>query len=199
MDATNLLKLIKQRKTARRYKKKIIPASKLQMILEAGRWGPSVLGKQSWKFVVIADEEKREQIAQICAARAKKSAVSANLLLNAAVHNIKNCQIVICVYGTGEISDLAQRFNFRFRKFAEMAEVASAAACIQNMILLAEALNIGVCWHDIPLICARSISKLLEERFKLIAVLTVGYSFKKARRTKRKLRKKTIRMLKGYE
>ncbi len=196
MSNEELLALIRKRKSIRRYSEKIIPNNELNKILQAGRWGPSVLGIQSWEFVLIINKDLKKKLAQLLLQSSLKSNVGVNLLLKAAAKNVDGCHAVMCVYSTREIQQLSRRFSCGYLKYAKMAEIASAAACIQNMILVAQTLNIGVCWHDIPLFCEKSINQILGEKNSLLAVLTLGYPAEKGKRSPRKSSSKIIRCIK---
>ena len=51
----DVLKLIKNRQTVRKYKNSPISKNIIEQIIEAGRWGPSVHGFQPWRFIVITN------------------------------------------------------------------------------------------------------------------------------------------------
>ncbi|PAF49413.1 hypothetical protein BKH41_01730 [Helicobacter sp. 12S02232-10] len=64
MQKEEVLKLLYRRYSCRKfdgYKK--IPREDFELILEAGRLAPSSLGLETWKFIVIASESLKEQIA----------------------------------------------------------------------------------------------------------------------------------------
>jgi len=52
---SDLMELMKNRRTIRRFKPDPVAEEKVEMILEAGRWAPSFSNLQPWKFVVIKD------------------------------------------------------------------------------------------------------------------------------------------------
>ena len=61
MDA---LQAIRERRSIRSYHSKAVPEDKLTQILEAGRWAPSADNSQPWKFIVVKDDEVKNQLAR---------------------------------------------------------------------------------------------------------------------------------------
>ncbi len=64
MDYNNLLDLVKNRRTIRRFKSDPIPDEYMDMIIEAARWAPSGYNLQPWEFVMIKDKSLRDSILQ---------------------------------------------------------------------------------------------------------------------------------------
>lgn len=60
-----LLDLIKSRKSVRKYSQKHIPDEVLRKILEAGRLAPSWMNVQSWKFVLIKEQNNKDLLAEL--------------------------------------------------------------------------------------------------------------------------------------
>ena len=61
-----VLEVIKKRQSVRSYQDKEIPEDVLQQVLEAGRLAPSASNKQSWKFIVVKDEDLRKKMVPAC-------------------------------------------------------------------------------------------------------------------------------------
>jgi len=57
---------IRKRRSIRKYKAERIPDEKLANILEATRLAPSGSNRQSWKFIVVRDKEKKAKLAEAC-------------------------------------------------------------------------------------------------------------------------------------
>ena len=60
----DIYKAIRTRKSVRSFLDRDIEEDKLQRILEAVRLAPSAKNLQEWRFVVVRDRHKREQLAQ---------------------------------------------------------------------------------------------------------------------------------------
>ncbi|MHA1372280.1 MAG: nitroreductase family protein, partial [Promethearchaeota archaeon] len=65
MDSTELLNLIKSRRSIRAFKPDPIPDDVLNIILEAGRWSQSANNRQPWRFVVIRKREIIQKLAKL--------------------------------------------------------------------------------------------------------------------------------------
>jgi nitroreductase len=52
-----LLEEIRKRKSGRAFSSQPVSQEMVESILEAGRWAPSCANKQSWRFVVITDQQ----------------------------------------------------------------------------------------------------------------------------------------------
>lgn len=56
------LALAKKRKTTYEFTERKLPPRELELILEAGRWAPSCQNTQPWRFLVVLDKKKIEQL-----------------------------------------------------------------------------------------------------------------------------------------
>ncbi|MHA2397194.1 MAG: nitroreductase family protein, partial [Candidatus Thorarchaeota archaeon] len=59
------IKVIRERRSIRKYKSDEVDEESLQIILQAGRWAPSASNKQPWHFIVIRNQEMRTKLADI--------------------------------------------------------------------------------------------------------------------------------------
>ena len=62
---SDLLELISNRKSVRKYSGKTIPNDVLKKILEAGRLAPSWMNVQSWKFILIKSQENKDLLSEL--------------------------------------------------------------------------------------------------------------------------------------
>ena len=61
----NLLEIISNRKSVRKYSDKHISDEDLKTILEAGRLAPSWMNVQSWKFVIVKSQENKDLLSEL--------------------------------------------------------------------------------------------------------------------------------------
>jgi len=59
---TELLQLMKNRRSIRKYSNESIPLEKIYQTLEAGRYAPSGANVQPWIYIVVTDNELKEKI-----------------------------------------------------------------------------------------------------------------------------------------
>jgi nitroreductase len=58
-------KAIESRRSIRKYKKKEIPETVMDDLLDAARKAPSSSNKQAWKLIVVTDEEMRRRLVPV--------------------------------------------------------------------------------------------------------------------------------------
>ena len=201
-EKMDILELVKNRKTIRRYEKKKIPSKILEKIIEAGVWGPSVpsfLKIQPWKFVVITDQVAKSKLVEVVVRKAKESPAGVNVMLSSASRIIDNANVAILIFNSEDLEKVGDKYKeimSRFKKLLKVAELSAIAATIQNMILVAESLGIGSCWLDTPLFCNEEIKKLFKSNKNLAAVLALGYSNELGSRSPRKPLTEMVRYIK---
>ena len=61
----DLLNLISNRKSVRKYLDKHIPDEDLRTVLEAGRLAPSWMNVQSWKFILVKSQENKNLLSEL--------------------------------------------------------------------------------------------------------------------------------------
>ena len=65
MDYENLLKLVKARRTIRKFKDDPVPDEYVEKIIEAARWAPSGANSQPWEFIVVRDKGIKDRMVDI--------------------------------------------------------------------------------------------------------------------------------------
>jgi nitroreductase len=58
----DIMEAIRSRRSIRSYQDRPVEQDKLNLILEAGRLAPSARNLQDWRFVVIQDKDKRQEL-----------------------------------------------------------------------------------------------------------------------------------------
>ena len=58
----DIMEAIKSRRSIRSYQDRPVEQDKLNLILEAGRLAPSARNLQDWRFVVVQDKDKRQEL-----------------------------------------------------------------------------------------------------------------------------------------
>ena len=105
---------IRTRRSIRKFKKKDIPDEVIEEILDAGRWAPSGLNNQPWKFMVIKDQEKKDRITDFTHYS----------------HIVKGAKILIAVFLDNE------------GVYNRTKDIQAIGACIQNLLLLIHSLAV---------------------------------------------------------
>jgi len=173
-DAKILLSIMKARRDVRgnRFIRKSVEDEKLELVLEAGISAPSVGYSQPWKFVIIQDEKTKDNILKNFENendKAKEIFKDKELYKKLKLEGIKEAPINIAVLYEAEDSEVLGMTSMK-----QMGEY-SVVCAIQNMWLMARALNIGIGW--VSILNEKEVLKELDapKNSKLIAYLCLGY------------------------
>jgi nitroreductase len=144
-----VLEAIYARRSIREYTGDSVRQQDVQAILEAGRWAPSGLNNQPWRFAVVRDTELKEEIAKQTRYR----------------EIVRNAPVIIAVFIDNEAS------------YDRVKDCQGIGACLQNMWLAIEALDLGGVWLGEILKNKERVGEILEapEAYELMAVLTIGH------------------------
>ena len=155
-----VLETIYNRRSIREYTNEEISIEQLREIVKAGIWAPSGLNNQPWRFVIIQSPEIRESLAE----------------QTHYGHIVRGAGALIAVYLNVE------------EMYDEVKDHQSAGACIQNILLAAEALNLGGVWLGQILKNKAAVNKILglDENYDLMAVVALGHPLHRNQKSKRK-------------
>jgi len=193
----NVLNLIKSRAAIRKYAKTRISNDVILKILEAGIWGPSVLGFQPWKFVLVVDRKIKKEIWKIMSVESSDMGGVVQKIMKVSADTVLDAPVLILVYNIKTLTSFSRKFGRKYFKISKMAEIESIAAAIQNMVLCAESFELGTAWIDMPLLCASEINSLVKEKHQLIAILTLGYPLSPGVRSPRRNSQDKVRVIKN--
>ena len=138
-----------------------IEKEKILKILEAGRFAPSGLNNQPWKFRTAEDSKTRELLA-------KETSYGSV---------IRSAPVAIAV------------FLDKSAGYERTKDVLAVGACIQNMLLAAHALGLGGCWLGEILKNKDNVNGILSipEDCELMAVIALGYGTSKEKPERKRL------------
>ena len=155
-----VIEAIVSRRSVREFTDKEVADDLIVKILEAGRWAPSGLNNQAWRFIVIRDAGVKEELSGL-------------------THYgviIKNAPVLIAVFLDGcEMYDRTK-------------DIQSIGACIQNMLLAIHSLGLGGVWLGEILKRKEDVNKALgaPDSYELMAVVAMGHPVRKHRSSERK-------------
>jgi nitroreductase len=146
--------VIKSRRSVRKYQKKDVSSQVIQWIMEAARNAPSAGNYQPWEFIVVKSEDIKKDI--VSASYNQNWMMDAPVMIVACV----NMRLASAVYG---------------ERGSRLYGIQSVAAAIENIILMAQALELGTCW--VGAFSEVVISRLLEcpDYVRPCAIITLGY------------------------
>ena len=162
------LDTIKKRRSITNFLSKSVEDKVLQAVLEAGRWTPSWLNKQPWKFIVVSNE----------AIRLHASSIVPSVFSSA----IKMAPVFIAICVNPE----SDPYHY----------IEEGAAATQNMALAAHSLGLGTIWigafslADEKDSTERKLKDLLRipKKWRLISLLPLGYPKFKGSKTRKELK-----------
>jgi nitroreductase len=167
---------IHQRRAIRRYLPKSVSKEDIHRILDAANHAPSATNQQQWEFIVVSGKkigEMGESFGRIIeeytrnwdSSRMRGSPFTREEFVRFAA-TYGGAPVVIVV-----LTDSAETKDF------QRANLESASAAMQNLLLAATALGLGTCWMTGPLQDEPELRRILTipEKKGLVAVTPVGY------------------------
>ena len=184
----DLLDMMIQRRSIRRYKPMDVPDELLEKIMEAGRWAPSGDNNQPWRFIVVRDAEVKRKMGEIAkegSARrfaveffigrmqhrfeklkdpAKREAAFRKLTTGDVSAFLAHAPVIIVVCAKLDVWDVPY----------------DSAMCLQNMMLMAHSLGLSTCCVVAPVSDMRDDIKTMEllkipHGYKVALPLAIGY------------------------
>jgi nitroreductase len=139
---------ILSRRSVRKFTNGPVTKTHINTILDAGRWAPSGLNNQPWRYIVVQDRDTIQEIA--CCTRYSDV--------------VQGARILIAVF-----LDKDAIYNY-------MKDVQAVGASIQNMLLACCDLGLGAVWLGEILNRKEKVNLILDapDTFELMAVLAIG-------------------------
>ena len=173
MDA---YELITTRRSTRRYLSRPVDPTSLSRVIDAGRYAPSGGNSQSTHLIVIQNHMVLQELAEMVKLEFSKMEVSDGMYtsLASAIRASKGEKYVFH-YDAPVLIVTANRIGYG-------NNIADCACVLENMMIMANALNLGSCWinqlrwlNDNPLILdyMHHLGMLDEE--KVYGALAIGY------------------------
>jgi len=169
-----LIKAIKTRRSIRKYKDKKVPVGLLKKVIESARWAPSVHNIQPWKCIVPSQQTKKN-IINALKKRHGKEPLIVRMTMRKSIEIIEAAPEIILVYNNCMLSKKVIKGGRLYYQNSLSWETQSVACAIQNMLLTAHALRLGMTWLGIPVFRENDINTVIETTERLVAILSLGY------------------------
>jgi 5,6-dimethylbenzimidazole synthase len=177
MDPGALLEIIQHRRSTRIYKRGKVTNPQLEMILEAARWAPSGANTQPWEFVVTRDRRKMKQVREIYSRewRQRKSEDPVNYK---GIRKDYVGDVSVLVLVCGDPRTKLVYLTTRQPTDREKLFQASIANAVQQMMLVAAAMNLGTVWVSVREEVEPELRKLFKvpEPLRLLWVVPIGHA-----------------------
>lgn len=159
----NIFDALFNRRSIRKFTDEQVSRSDVLKILDCGRWAPSGLNNQPWRFLIVERDDIRKKKLEICTKYSKV---------------ISGADVLICV-----MLDKDSMYN-------KVKDCQGAGACIQNMLLAAHGLGLGAVWLGEILNREKDVHRVLgtdAASLELMAVIALGYPDQEGESTRRGL------------
>ena len=172
----NVLELIQSRRSTRKYRTEAVPEEKLNQIVEAGRFAPSGGNCQSTHFIVIKNNEILAELAELMQQEFAKMEITPGLyksIVNSI--NLSKSGNYVFHYNAPVLIVTANQKDYG-------NNIADCACALENMMLMANALDLGSCWinqlkwlNDNPVILEYMKKLGMDDTESVYGALAVGY------------------------
>lgn len=172
----NTLELIKSRRSTRKYKKVDVPEEILNQVIEAGRYAPSGGNCQSTHFIAVKNKEIMAELADLVQQEFAKMEITPGLyksIVNSI--NLSKTGKYFFHYNAPVLIITANKKDYG-------NNIADCACALENMMLMANALDLGSCWinqlkwlNENPVILEYMKKLGMDETERVYGALAVGY------------------------
>ncbi|HEX5139315.1 MAG TPA: nitroreductase family protein [Dehalococcoidia bacterium] len=180
-DSEAFQRLIRSRRSIRRYQPVPISPGVMRRILEAGTWAPSAHNRQPWRFVVLTETGEREALARAMGELLRNARLAdgddvADIEGDVARSYARIASSAAAVAAFLTMEDMDSYPDPARSRAEELMAVQGVAMAVQNILLAAHAEGIGACWMCAPLFCQEEVGSALgvPEHWKAQALITLG-------------------------
>jgi len=166
VKSTDLLAMVRKRRSVRVYRSGKVTDEQLETILEAARWAPSGANTQPWEFVVTRDRQKMKKVREIYdnewRERKREDPVHYKGLKKDYVGDV-SVLVLVC----GDPRTMRVYLTTRQPGDREKLFQASVANAVEHMMLIAASMGLGTVWVSVR----EEVEPALRELFKVPAPL----------------------------
>lgn len=183
---------IYQRRSIRKFQEKDVPIELLNKILDAGRVAPSAKNRQPWRYLVFANEHKKQLLkAMECGLQREEKGItdlpkSRHGLLDAknTFAIMQEAPVIIVVLNTNGRSPFLPVDNDE--RITELCDTLSIGASVENMLLAAEEVGLGALWIANTCFAYQELMSYLNLEGQLVCAVAVGYANENPKQRPRK-------------
>jgi coenzyme F420-0:L-glutamate ligase / coenzyme F420-1:gamma-L-glutamate ligase len=187
------------RRSVRRYQPDPVPQALITQLLDAAIWAPSAHNRQPWRFAVLTDTARKEQLAAAMGARLRRdlqadgvdeAIIAADTGRSYARITGASALIVVCL----SMLDMDTYPDERRQRNEFLMAAQSTAMAGQNLLLAAYALGLGACWMCAPLFAPDVVraALALPDDWQPQGMVTLGYPAESKTKTRHSLEKSVL-------
>lgn len=187
--------VIQSRRSVRHFTEDPVSKDLIEKCLSAANCAPSGGNQKNWKFIVVQDKDKIEELQTIV--EDKIYSISDELKSPKAKQEFKtysikyftffaNAPVLICIV-MKPYDSLTGRLIKKINPdtdYQSSAGIQSVAAATENLLLAAASVGLGTCWMTGPLIAKTELEKslIIKSPESLFALVPVGYPAEEIRK-----------------
>jgi len=156
----DILKVIQERRSVRRYKADPVPEEIILEILEAARWAPSWANTQTWRFIIVKEEKTKELLS---------ATLTPN---NPARKALVEAPVLICIAAKKGVSGF-----FKGQAATDKGDwfMFDAGIAIEHLVLGAWNFGLGTC--HVGAFDAKQAEEILKipDDYAMVEMMPVGY------------------------
>jgi nitroreductase len=196
MELQELERLIKERRTIRKWKRQDVSDDLIRRAIEVATWAPNGGNFQSWRFIAVKNREVIVSMANAVQSVADKIVSWPESLqwkgdmerFRANASFFRNAPVCIGVFVGQYISALDRPIMVRESYDQEAREILasrrsaptaiqSAAAAAMALVLVLHQMGLGAAWLGAPLMAKKEIEEILKVSgdLSLVCLVAVGY------------------------
>jgi F420 biosynthesis protein FbiB-like protein len=187
------------RRSIRRYQSAPVPEELIEQMLTAATWAPSAHNRQPWRFAVIQNQNKKQQLAHDMGVKLRTDLtidkVPATVIEKDVARSYQRIsQAPLLVLLSMSMMDMDSYPDERRQQNEWLMAVQSTAVAGQNLLLAAHALGLGACWMCAPLFCPDVVKRSLSlpDDWQPQAFITIGYPAEQKVKTRHPLESRTL-------
>lgn len=187
MYLTELLKIIKERRSIREFTRAEINDEDIRILIDAARYAPSNSNRQAWKFIILKNDGIKSEIAQAVKQKTGKiqqgieDEERREMFGDYAKYFLVFSRapvVIFALYKTGLsiVDHVLSGVDVGAGVRKVESELISVSMAIQNLLLAVHAMGLGACCMTSPLIADAEIKKILDIRppFEIAALIPIG-------------------------
>lgn len=172
-----MLDFIKSRRSTRKFKDKAVPEKLLTQVIEAGRYAPSGGNSQSIHFIVVENKDVLNELAELVKQEFAKMEIEENTY-KSLVHSITASKrgTYVFHYNPAVLIITANKKDYG-------NNMVDCACALENMMLMANALDLGSVWinqlrwlNENPVILERMQELGMADDERVYGALALGYA-----------------------
>jgi nitroreductase len=167
---------IHRRRAVRRFLPDPVSREEISLILDAANWAPSAMNRQQWEFLVVTGKKIREMGESFKRIIEEYTRNQDSSRMRGSPFTREEFVRFAATYGGAPVvivvlTDTAETKDF------QRANLESASAAMQNLLLAATARGLGTCWMTGPLNDEKTLRRLLDipETREIVSVTPLGY------------------------